>query len=474
MYTEEQNRFIVEAKASISKEPKSRLLEPAKNVIESDNFVCDAHCHIFDGHCVDGTYFLVRLLDTQNKRFLRRVIRWIVRKVLPGGDYEKGFNLRNHDLSKDEALELIYKQNRKFDITDADLNELFAELDQELKQMDSSEKEIMDFDFRGVVRRIKRVRNMLNQGEMKYVYQQFLIDAVTQTRIHEDKDLLTIVLGMDLESGWEGSNIKPYKKQLDELLELSKEEPIIPFFPIHPKRVELKKDVDGNPYKYNELYDLFLEYFKDNQDGYFGVKLYPALGYYPAHDTLAPIYEVCQACNIPITVHCGGEMISTFKKRIETNIFGKPVTVATGKRKLNARELNDPDNWFVVMEKYENLKVNLAHFGGSGAWEKSRDNLHQRIQDIILLMEKYKGIYSDFSYNFNDDEATRIFSNYMRSDAKKYSKIKERTMYGTDYWVVLPQSNMISDQEYFLDTLYEYNDVLLVDNVKSFLFDKTN
>ena len=200
------------------------------------------------------------------------------------------------------------------------------------------------------------------------------------------------------------------------------------------------------------------------------MKLYPALGYHPGHEVLAPIYHICEKCNIPITVHCGGESVSSFENRIETNVFGEPFVVDQGSRKLNARKLNEPSNWFDVMEKFKNLKVNLAHFGGSSAWVESSAEPHKRIKDILSLMEQYDGIYSDFSFNLNDQEATRIFSNRFRSKEPEFDKIKSRTMFGTDYWVVVPQSNLISDQYYFLEMLSDFKNDLLVNNVSDFLF----
>ena len=226
MFNTEQKRFIDKALSIISKNPFDRLNSPAKSVVEKNNFVCDAHCHIFDGKCVDAPYFLIRLLDIEDSWIKKKIIKFITNLLLPGGRYKK-FSIEEIDLSGEQALDLIYSDNREIGITEDDLNELFDELGKEIV---TEQKGVMDFDLKNALRRILNVYKMLNQGEMRYVYNQFIKDAVTNTKSIENKDLLTIVLGMDLESGWKGSNIKDYSEQLDELLGLSLEEPIIPFF----------------------------------------------------------------------------------------------------------------------------------------------------------------------------------------------------------------------------------------------------
>ena len=307
---------------------------------------------------------------------------------------------------------------------------------------------------------------------MSYVYGRFLKDSVIRIEKFKRNDLITVALGMDLESGWKGSVLKSYKEQNEELLSLAKRKAIVPFLPLHPERAKNKIKRNGDAYDYNELYDTFRDYFKKNVSGFFGVKLYPALGYHPADQVLAPIYYICEKCNIPITVHCGGTIISTFEDEFEINIFGKTETVKKGSRKANAHYLNDPKNWEIVLKEFSKLKVNLAHFGGGETWDKSEKKLDERAQVIVDLMNEYPGVYSDFSFNLNDEKASRIFCNYFRNSSKEYDRLRTRTMHGTDYWVVLPQSNIVADQAFFLDILEDYNDDLLINNPNSFLFEK--
>ncbi len=75
---------------------------------------------------------------------------------------------------------------------------------------------------------------------------------------------------MDLETGWGFKPAKEFYEQLTELKWLTKEEPILPFLAVDPRRAELEgKD---------NLYELFLNAFAEDGSSFFGVKCYPSLG----------------------------------------------------------------------------------------------------------------------------------------------------------------------------------------------------
>jgi|GEM_PF-4535618 len=457
-FTQEQQAFINKALQTIEMDANKRVNTPAREVLDRKNFVFDAHSHVFDGSCVDADYMIIRLLNLSDKPLARKLIQFIIRKLLP--DQVESLSL----LKPKEILEAIYAKKT---INENCFDELDIKAFEKEIEDEAQKKLAVSIDWIGLLKRIKEVIAILQSGKMRFVYDYF-----TEHAIHNycpNKELISIQLGMDLKSGWKGSLLKGFKEQSDELLNLSTEVPILPYFPIHPERAKETHNEDNEPYEFNELYDLFLHYFKAGSPTFFGIKCYPSLGYHPASKALAPIFEVCRLAQIPVLTHCGGEIISTFETEIKTDIFDTPLVINNGTRKGNAAQLNHPLNWEPVLKEFPELRLSLAHFGSNSAWLESETSLHPKVTTILKFMEKYPNVYSDFSFNLSDKKSTKIFVHYLSSNDPKYRKIEERTMYGTDFWVVVPQSNLKKDQKAFLNLTEGYQDKLLVENVLNYL-----
>ena len=69
----------------------------------------------------------------------------------------------------------------------------------------------MNVDWNNVVDRIKEVIRILNSNKMEEVYNYFVKHAI-QNNV-PGKELISIQLGMDLESGWKGSIQKTYQNK---------------------------------------------------------------------------------------------------------------------------------------------------------------------------------------------------------------------------------------------------------------------
>ncbi|MBK7128680.1 MAG: amidohydrolase family protein [Crocinitomicaceae bacterium] len=457
-FTAEEQAFIDDALQQIELCAKKRINDPAKNILDKNNFVFDAHSHVFDGKCVDADYMVIRMLNLEDNPLAKKLVRFIVRRII-----REQIGDENTCQNANQLLDLIYAKR-------AAKHSLFHEIDLRVFEKDDAddsddkeEKGLPTVDWIGLKKRIKEVFKILNSGKMESVYQYFQKHAIHHH--FRGKDLISIQLGMDLESGWQGSISKTYHDQNKELLELSKHHPVLPFFPVHPDRVRKKNAA----HKHNELYDAFIEAFKKGSPTFFGIKIYPSLGYLPADMALAPILEVCERANIPVTAHCGGEIISTFEDKIHTSEFRTPIVIHEENRKANARKLNDPINWIPVLEEFPKLRLNLGHFGSDWAWEKSENELHVRIQTILDLMQKYKNVYADFSFNLNNKKSSENFAKYLHSNDSSFAIMKTKTMFGTDFWVVVPQSNLKKDQKKFKKLTEGYHDALFAQNVINFL-----
>lgn len=459
-FTPEQKLFIDTALESIEMNPSKRLNKPASDVLQRNNFVVDAHSHIFDGRCVEADYVVIRMLKLEDNPIGRKLAEFIVSRIIDKqtDQYER--------LSPKELLEAIYdekKANQQF-FTEHNLKPFESESEPESSGG-------LGIDWFGLLGRIKKILDILESGEMEYVYNYFEDVAINNyfKKKGKKKELLSIQLGMDLESGWRGSVLKDFQRQTDELLALSTKAPILPYLPVHPERVKVKKDRTGKPYQFNELYDTFLRCFKKGGPVYNGIKCYPSLGYRPSAMELAPIFEVCERAGIPIITHCGGEIISSFEKEIHTNEFGKPVVIAEKSRPENARNLNEPKHWKMVLEEFPQLHLSFGHFGGDDAWDQSKETPGERVQLIIDFMNTYDHVYADFSFNFKNKKTSRIFVDYLQSENPEYASIKKRAMFGTDFWVVVPMSDLEKDQKFFKKLTDGYHEALFTNNVVEFL-----
>ncbi|HRW62790.1 MAG TPA: amidohydrolase family protein [Bacteroidales bacterium] len=235
-------------------------------------------------------------------------------------------------------------------------------------------------------------------------------------------------LTMDLAYGWDKlTSTKDFKAQLSEMRQLIKQDyPILPFMAIDPR----------NP----ELYSQFVDAFT-GENSFFGVKVYPALGYLPSDPVLMDIYKVCEEKNIPVTTHCGGTIIRSMQGEIVLNgyilenghlkeysktIENKSVFIS----EHDTNFLNDPDKWEPVIFKYPGLRLNIGHYGGANTWKK----IDSRLDTITRLMQKGANVYADFSYDLESKKALKNFVNKMKDQSIDNS----RSLFGTDFYMVTP------------------------------------
>lgn len=449
-FTGKQLTFIEAATHSISNDPKTRLSPIVTNIIAENNFVFDAHCHVFDGGCINVKYLATRMIAGATGRFKA----WIWRLVTG-----KPFSPEKSFLSNSDMVELIYEDSLM--IPDEDLPSALDRMERELDLMEieaTAMKNVHGLDLIEFINRYRAIIRILRSRSMDNVYtafeQNYAIHQVLNSREGGNKKLLAIVLGMDLNSGWDNSVPKTWEEQNSELALTAKNKPILPFLPIDPRR--------------ENLYDVFLKAFDQSNPEFFGIKCYPALGYLPADERLMPIFKICAEKNIPVMTHCGGEIVSTFESPILANRLGQNVEFSDRKRKHRARKLNEPSEWEYVLREYKDLTLCLGHYGGGAAWENDPDTVH-RIPEILDMMDRYDNLYADFSFNLESLTAIKNFRNKLFKDDDYGKLMKERSLFGTDFWVILPLSDLITDQHNFVVETESLLDDLLKTNVLKYL-----
>lgn len=401
---------------------KSRLSPKTKKIVEDNNYITDVHVHLFDIKCINKSYFILRLL-----------------KDLVG---LKAGNAGNTHYTEEEVYQQIGKEQQGWE----------KQLDEELEKT-----KLIQPGAKGFIDVIK-ARKFLKMKTMEAVYHYYSDNFSLAKVLNTNATVLTTALMMDLETGWETKIDKSMYEQVDELKALAKEYPVLPFLFCDPRRA-------ANPNPQENLYALFNHAFeKDNS--FFGVKIYPALGYDPSDYRLWPIYAACETYNIPVLTHCGGESVSTDHRQL-TIFEGEQQKTITGHRRSDiAYNLNNPARWASVLQKFPKLKLNLAHFGGYETWEQSgtvppdRDP-QQRKATIFNFMQQYPNVYADFAYNIVDTKRSKNLINYLLTD----ENVRNRTLFGTDYWVVNKEDDLHDSQKKFLKEAGNYNGYDLVNKM---------
>lgn len=147
-----------------------------------------------------------------------------------------------------------------------------------------------------------------------------------------------------------------------------------------------------------------------------GVKLYAPAGFSPTDKLLygtehekGGLYAFCEEHEIPLTVHCSQSGFACLAREVILNghvnfhlLPGRDKVVYYDNRNYKFRTeflslkvgdaiheraaaLNHPKLWKLVLERFPNLRLNLAHFGNS---DSIMDYLDRRLPEFLVEMKK--------------------------------------------------------------------------------------
>ena len=326
--------------------------------------------------------------------------------------------------------------------------------DEILEQIVGSNKD-NEFDELFKIMKMKNMTEVLDHYLQNFACQQ---------------NIVCVPLMMDLDEGWYFKAEKTQKDQILELKEIMQHRAILPFLSVDPRKAKKRGD--------NNLYKLFLDAFTpdENNNRFFGIKVYPALGYLASDVSLWPIYRICEAKNIPVVTHCGGSIIRSYQN--DYDMYGYQIKnneVVSLKYHLNIKNskgranfLNHPKHWEVVLKKYPKLKLNLGHFGGIDNWlQLSKTGRNEVIETINRLMG-YENVYADISYDIVENKFAKVFlDNYDNNIT-----IRNKTLFGTDYWMALAAGDFKKNAGEFLTKCGPRKDKLMHENPMTYLFKK--
>jgi predicted TIM-barrel fold metal-dependent hydrolase len=280
-----------------------------------------------------------------------------------------------------------------------------------------------------------------------------------------EKKTIFCPLMMDMRPGIKGKQAVDYFTQIDDMRNLRNKYPdkLLPFIAIDP----------NNP----KAYEIFLKAFSPDYN-FFGVKLYPSLGYLPTHPRLMNILEICEEKRIPVTAHCSGASVHTSYRHIKNirgrklNAKGEIVEYKDNKwffrKKKYANYFNHPKNWIPVLETFPKLKLNLAHFGSSREWEKLvKAKKNNWAYEIIYLMARYENVYADFSMNIYDENLFDTFNFLLKED----ELLAKRALYGSDFYMVVTEGHFRKIKNNFILAMDEnVMQQIACENPRKFLF----
>lgn len=348
-------------------------------------------------------------------------------------------------------LDVLSEQLGKYIAKEIESEEIFAKLDQKAEISEELVKWIealkasgasIDLEINGVLAKLgavtadylrEKILDLYDHDENGDIKQNWLdyieflriallpsIEKVTEeVRRQMKPDDLLVALMMDITNGSDDDTL--IKQQMNHTSDVVLAYPgaVLPFFmvnPVRPTHFQLMQNAIENL-------------------GFWGVKLYPSLGYQVASDEMFQVYKYCEKNGIPVLSHT------------TTGGFNKNKQTAW---------LASPEHWEKVLKEFKKLKICFGHFGGDEALIQENIPKDSWTQIIIDLMNDFEGVYADISYHSSpilgdkdagvSRETARV--NYISNIKQllKSSPTSNRILFGTDYWM----SRMVAqDKDYW-------------------------
>lgn len=270
---------------------------------------------------------------------------------------------------------------------------------------------------------------------MDVARKETLAEVAAEMFQQSEDDFLYCPLMMDMTQAFGESTVHDMHVQLDAMREARNAHPdrMLPFVALDP----------NNP----DMEELFLKAFSDDYQ-FYGVKIYPLLGYLPNHPKLMEVFEVCERLGIPVTTHCGGNATRAlantyelpFRRYDSQSQEVDDIHVVSFKNEADkGLFFSDPARWLHVLERFPKLRLNLAHFGGDDEWKRfSKKDSDTWVHRIVGMMEDYEHVYTDVSFLIHLTEKRHSgFLETFEELLHEKELVRNRTLFGSDYYMVL-------------------------------------
>ncbi len=328
---------------------------------------------------------------------------------------------------------------------------------------------LVNTDFLEYVDEIFTQLEDIPEGEDLLHYAMFIdfatkhsIDNIAQYLINNSpKNTIFVVIALDLYQSIEGKVKKGYLQQLEDIARIRDKYPdvILPFFEVNPTNPDIDTIIEK----------AFLEY------GFYGIKIYPSLGYMPSHPKLMQLYELCEEWNVPVITHCATHNLHTTRNFIPLEYYtidedGKPSYRSHKKMFLFRNQyvnfFNRPQNWEVVLKNFPRLRLDFSHLGGEDDWDGRQRTDRNWSFRIFDFMERYENVYADIAYTFHLD----TFVELLTTNLFRNKLLKERLLFGTDFYMIMEKGKYKNLRSKFvLSVGSEVMDAISVHNPLHFL-----
>lgn len=280
--------------------------------------------------------------------------------------------------------------------------------------------------------------------ESLFEYLKYECDYALDTRF--------VVLAIDMDFMGAGKAYVPYLTQIDQVREakIKYKNELLPFIGVDPRRGDA-----------NYLYRFVKKHIEET--GFFhGIKLYPALGFYPFDEKLKDVYAYAEQKQIPIMTHCtkGGIFYRgkefTNEQLKPTNLNPNPIyqhdyTLYRNTSNSNFKNhFSHPRNYEEVLMVFPKLKICIAHYGGSDEIKAYKNN--QGIQNwythIKSLLTRFENVYTDISYTLSENTIFPILVEDIKNDQllklnpdKPTFKLQDKILFGTDFYMTIQEKS---------------------------------
>ena len=248
-----------------------------------------------------------------------------------------------------------------------------------------------------------------------------------------------------------------YVAQLEELIQLQQAQRgrVFPFLAVDPRREGIADFLrDGTVVLNGHAVPVV-----SHQGPFYGVKIYPPLGYLPDHPVLQQVYDFCIERDLPITTHC--QPASFYAFLFESQQASDGVFYA------------HPKNWepILTQPRFRNLRLNMAHFGGSAAvnaYAADPDSPDAEwARWIARWMRDCPHIYTDTAALVDPEAAVAI-----REILARDPLVRERLLFGSDYLINLLQPALGGDLAAFYNRFATLPEECYTRNTQAFLHAK--
>lgn len=324
--------------------------------------------------------------------------------------------------------------------------------------------------------------------------------------------IIGLTMNMDYMDSKPSKNQKPFETQLEQVQDIKRYYPknFFPFLGIDPRH-------KGGMNMVNWSKEYFETGVTDPQTKivypYFcGIKLYPALGFFPFDPRLKELYEYAQQNDLPVMSHAtrvgsqyigaeienllplvpdmiGANLNQTAKDTRDSIITrikafydrGWVKNSKIGDNDLACDLFGHPENYILLLESFPKLKICLAHMGGSNEiLTDPKDTEVKKVRAVDIawfdkiqeMMVNYPNLYTDISYtlsSFNDDNVLNRVVNLLSTNDKNEQPLAKRVLFGTDFFMTEQEARETELYSLCKEKLSKWFDLITRDNPQEFI-----